>query len=151
MLSHSGRARNGRALPMLPTGLLNDYPVRLRLSRGVVTAGGISDLPTGRTFHKTIHAEHFLRSPRAIGLSLVVVDFLQRNRVEQLLVRHAAHGTEYRATLAVFTEHSFTQRRDADIQAFLALDRWSISHPVLQAAEIPASSLQLNLFEVQAS
>ncbi len=146
MVEHSARARNGRPAP-LPAGPLTNYAIRLRLPRGVIIAGGVSDLPAGRTFHKTIHAEHFLQSPRAIGLSTAVVDLLRRSGVQWLLVRHARHGTEYRAALNTFVEHSFTQRRDEDLQAFLTLEHWTIRHPILEA-ETPAPSPQLALFEV---
>lgn len=149
MIRRKRTARNGRKTSRR---VLCDFPVVLVYPDGSKrTIGGMTDEqnPDGsytRVFHKTIRDEHFLHSPRAIGISTAGIKYLRRNKVDQVLVRHARLGTEYRCSLRTFIERSFTQQRaDADIQMFLTLDRWSIKHPILEA-ETPAPAPQLALF-----
>ncbi len=74
---------------------LTDLPVVLRYPDGKRrTLGGITDErnPHGvwiRWFHKTVRDHHFLRQPRAIGISVAAVKFLQQARVDWLYVKHA--------------------------------------------------------------
>ena len=132
---------------------LNDFQLDLLYPDGKKrTLGGITDErnPHGvwiRWFHKTIKENHFLRTPRAIGISVAAVKFLKQARVDWLYVKHATLGIEYRCTLRTFLENSFEQRRsdDHDVQLFLTLDHWQIRHPVLEAAPMPRC-LQLDLF-----